>query len=71
MHTNYLALAIVIGYMVGLGLLTSFIQRSVNTTTTFTSGTTGHSGVPAVLVGLMLMSEFIGTSASARSASFK
>ena len=64
MHTNYLALAIVIGYMVGLGLLTSVIQRSVNTTTTFTSGTSGHSGVPAVLVGLMLMSEFIGTSAS-------
>ena len=64
MHTNYLALAIVIGYMVGLGLLTSFIQRSVNTTTTFTSGTSGHAGVPAVLVGLMLMSEFIGTSAS-------
>lgn len=64
MHTNYLALAIVIGYMVGLGLLTSFIQRSVNTTTTFTSGTSGHSGVPAILVGLMLMSEFIGTSAS-------
>jgi solute:Na+ symporter, SSS family len=64
MHTNYLALAIVIGYMVGLGLLTSVIQRSVNTTTTFTSGTTGHAGVPAVLVGLMLMSEFIGTSAS-------
>jgi SSS family solute:Na+ symporter len=64
MHTNYLALAIVIGYMVGLGLLTSVIQRTVNTTTTFTSGTSGHSGVPAVLVGLMLMSEFIGTSAS-------
>jgi solute:Na+ symporter, SSS family len=64
MHTNYLALAIVIGYMVGLGLLTSVIQRSVNTTTTFTSGTSGHSGVPAILVGLMLMSEFIGTSAS-------
>jgi solute:Na+ symporter, SSS family len=64
MHTNHLALAIVIGYMVGLGLLTSVIQRSVNTTTTFTSGTTGHSGVPAILVGLMLMSEFIGTSAS-------
>jgi SSS family solute:Na+ symporter len=64
MHTNYLALAIVIAYMIGLGLLTSVIQRSVNTTATFTSGTTGHSGVPAVLVGLMLMSEFIGTSAS-------
>src|ERR1700758_1750527 len=64
MHANYLALAIVIGYMVSLGLLTTFIQRSVTTTTTFTSGTSGHSGVPAVLVGLMLMSEFIGTSAS-------
>src|ERR1700744_2164274 len=64
MHVNYLALAIVTGYMVSLGLLTPFIQRSVNTTTTFTSGPSGHTGVPAVLVGLMLMSEFIGTSAS-------
>jgi len=64
MQTNYLALAIVIGYMVSLGLLTTVVQRSVTTTTTFTSGTSGHSGVPAVLVGLMLMSEFIGTSAS-------
>jgi SSS family solute:Na+ symporter len=63
MQTNYVALAIVIAYMAALGLLTSFVQRSVTNTTTFTSGTTG-SGVPAVLVGLMLMSEFIGTSAS-------
>ena len=64
MQTNYLALAIVVGYMVSLGLLTTVIQRSVTTTTTFTSGTSGHSTVPAALVGLMLMSEFIGTSAS-------
>jgi SSS family solute:Na+ symporter len=64
MQANYVALAIVIGYMVGLGLLTTVIQRSVTTTTTFTHGTSGHSGVPALLVGLMLMSEFIGTSAS-------
>jgi len=64
MQTNYLALAIVVGYMVSIGLLTSVVQRSVTTTATFTSGTSGHSGVPAVLVGLMLMSEFIGTSAS-------
>jgi SSS family solute:Na+ symporter len=63
MQANYLALAIVVAYMAGLGLLTSIVQRSVTTATTFTSGTTG-SGVPAVLVGLMLMSEFIGTSAS-------
>jgi solute:Na+ symporter, SSS family len=64
MQPNHLALAIVIGYMVSLGLLTTVVQRSVTTTTTFTSGTSGHSGIPAVLVGLMLMSEFIGTSAS-------
>src|ERR1700744_73371 len=63
MQANYVALAVVAAYMAGLGLLTSIVQRSVMTATTFTSGTTG-SGVPAVLVGLMLMSEFIGTSAS-------
>src|ERR1700751_3431241 len=63
METNYVALAVVAAYMAGLGLLTTIVQRSVTTATTFTSGTTG-SGVPAVLVGLMLMSEFIGTSAS-------
>jgi solute:Na+ symporter, SSS family len=63
MQTNYVALAVVVAYMAALGLLTSMVQRSVTTATTFTSGTTG-SGVPAVLVGLMLMSEFIGTSAS-------
>jgi solute:Na+ symporter, SSS family len=63
MHTNYAALAIVLIYMGGLGFLTSIVQKSVRTAATFTSGTTG-SGVPAVLVGLMLMSEFIGTSAS-------
>src|SRR5689334_2000342 len=64
MQANYLALAIVVGYMASLGLLTTIVQRSVKTTRTFTSGTSGHSGVPAILVGLMLMSEFIGTSAS-------
>jgi solute:Na+ symporter, SSS family len=64
MQTNYLALAIVAAYMVSLGVLTTVVQRSVTSTTTFTSGTSGHSTVPAVLVGLMLMSEFIGTSAS-------
>jgi SSS family solute:Na+ symporter len=64
MQTNYLALAIVAAYMVSLGVLTTLVQRSVTSTTTFTSGTSSHSSVPAVLVGLMLMSEFIGTSAS-------
>ena len=54
MQTNYVALAVVAAYMAALGLLTSIVQRSVTTATTFTSGTTG-SGVPAVLVGLMLM----------------
>ena len=46
MQTNYLALAIVVGYMAGLGLLTTLVQRSVTTTTTFTQGTSGHSGIP-------------------------
>src|SRR6201987_4761913 len=64
MQTNYLALAIVAAYMVSLGGLTTVVQRSVTSTTTFTSGKSGHSTVPAALVGLMLMSEFIGTSAS-------
>jgi solute:Na+ symporter, SSS family len=64
MQANYLALVIVMAYMAGLGLLTTIVQRSVTTTATFTSGTSGHAGVPAALVGLMLMSEFIGTSAS-------
>jgi SSS family solute:Na+ symporter len=63
MQTNYIALAIVIAYMTALGLLTSIVRRPVTNTTTFISGTTG-SGIPAVLVGLILMSEFIGTSAS-------
>jgi SSS family solute:Na+ symporter len=63
MQPNYVALAIVIAYMAGIGLLTSVVQRSVTSATSFTSGTTG-SGVPAILVGLMLMSEFIGTSVS-------
>jgi len=63
MQPNYAALAIVLIYMGSLGFLTSIVQKSVRTAATFTSGTTG-SGVPAVLVGLMLMSEFIGTSAS-------
>jgi len=64
MHANYVALAIVAIYIVGLGIVTSIIQRSVKTANTFTSGTTGRTGVPAILVGMMLMSEFIGTSAS-------
>ena len=46
MQTNYLALAIVIAYIVCLGLLTSVVQRSVTTAATFTSGTNGHSGCP-------------------------
>ncbi len=64
MHANYTALAIVAIYIVGLGIVTSIIQRSVKTASTFTSGTTGKTGIPAILVGMMLMSEFIGTSAS-------
>jgi len=64
MHANYVAIAIVAVYIVGLALVTGVLQRSVKSANTFTSGTTGRTGVPAILVGMMLMSEFIGTSAS-------
>lgn len=64
MHANYVALAIVAVYIIGLGIVTGLLQRSVKSANTFTSGTTGRTGVPAILVGMMLMSEFIGTSAS-------
>jgi SSS family solute:Na+ symporter len=63
MGTNYLALAIVLIYMGALGVVAGFVQRSVTTTRSFTSGTK-DAGIPALLVGLMLTSEFIGTSAS-------
>ena len=64
MHANYVALAIVAVYIIGLAIVTGILQRSVKSANTFTSGTTGRTGVPAILVGMMLMSEFIGTSAS-------
>ncbi|MBN8972087.1 MAG: sodium:solute symporter family protein [Rhizobiales bacterium] len=64
MHANYIAIAIVVVYIIGLALVTGVLQRSVKSASIFASGTTSHTGVPAVLVGLMLMSEFIGTSAS-------
>lgn len=64
MHANYVAIGIVAVYIVGLAIVTGVLQRSVKSANTFTSGTTGRTGVPAVLVGMMLMSEFIGTSAS-------
>lgn len=64
MHANFVALVIVAVYVIGLAVITGFLQRSVKSAKTFASGTTGHNGVPAVLVGFVLMSEFIGTSAS-------
>lgn len=64
MHPKYVALAIVIAYVVGVAVITSIVQRSVKSTQAFTTGVSGKAGVPAVLVGLILMSEFIGTSAS-------
>lgn len=64
METKYLAIFIVAVYIIGLGVLTGFIQRTVKTANTFTSGTTGRTGIPAILVGMLLMSEFIATSAT-------
>lgn len=61
---HYIALAIVAIYVIGLAMVTGWLQRSVKSAKTFTSGATGGKGVPPLLIGFVLMSEFIGTSAS-------
>jgi len=63
-QVKYVSLAIVAIYIIVLTIVTSIVQRSVKSTTTFTTGTAGSASIPAVLVGMLLMSEFIGTSAS-------
>ncbi len=64
MQANYMAVAIVIGYMVALGLISSYARRSVTSAHSFTTASGIGASVPAVLVGFLLMSEFIGTAAS-------
>jgi SSS family solute:Na+ symporter len=61
MNSVLIVLLIVAGYMVTLAALSFFVRRSSRTSEGFTSG--GRI-FPAVLIGFLLMSEFIGTSAT-------
>lgn len=64
MNVNYIALTIVIAYIAILGYISSISSRNVKSAGAFTSGHGAGKGVPTVLVGIILMSEFIGTSTS-------
>jgi solute:Na+ symporter, SSS family len=62
MHqANWTVLSLTAVYMVGMGLISYYAKRLTRTATSFTTGGTAY---PAVLVGFLLMSEFIGTTAS-------
>ena len=61
MHANWTVLSLTVVYMVVMGGISYYAKRLTHTAKAFTSGGTGY---PAVLVGFLLMSEFIGTTAS-------
>jgi SSS family solute:Na+ symporter len=62
MHqANWTVLSLTAVYMAGMGLISYYAKRLTHTATSFTTGGTAY---PAVLVGFLLMSEFIGTTAS-------
>jgi SSS family solute:Na+ symporter len=61
MRSAWLVIVIVIGYMLILSAISYLARRSSRTAETFANG--GRT-FPAVLIGFLLASEFIGTSAS-------
>jgi SSS family solute:Na+ symporter len=61
MQANWTVLSLTIVYMAVMGVISYYAKRLTHTAKGFTSGGTGY---PAVLVGFLLMSEFIGTTAS-------
>ncbi|WP_024888964.1 sodium:solute symporter family protein [Luteimonas huabeiensis] len=68
---NVIVLAATVAYMVGLSLISVYALRFSRNASSYTSGT-GHGGraIPAFLIGLLLMSEFIGTTASVGTAQY-
>lgn len=68
---NIVVLAATVGYMVVLSLVSVYALRYSRSASSYTSGT-GHGGkaIPAFLIGLLLMSEFIGTTASVGTAQY-
>jgi SSS family solute:Na+ symporter len=61
MDSVLIVLLIVVAYMVALAAISFFARRSSRTSESFASG---GRVFPAILIGFLLMSEFIGTSAT-------
>ena len=58
---NWTVIWVTLIYMAALGLISLYVRRYARSARTFT---TGDANFPAVLIGFLLMSEFIGTAAS-------
>jgi SSS family solute:Na+ symporter len=61
MQPNWIVLSLTLAYMAAMGLISLVARRHAKSAVSFTSGGTRY---PAVLIGFLLMSEFIGTAAS-------
>ncbi len=61
MHTNVVILLVTLLYTAAMAVISFQARRSARTAKNFTTGATAY---PAVLIGFMLMSEFIGTASS-------
>lgn len=72
MHeARWFVLAGVVAYMIVLSLISFWSLRYSRNAGSYTSGTGhGQQAIPAALIGLLLMSEFIGTTASVGTAQY-
>lgn len=61
MEANWTAMSLAVVYILAMGVISYAARRFSNTAHNFTSGGTTY---PTILVGFLLMSEFIGTTAS-------
>ena len=61
MQANWTVLSLTVVYMAAMGVISYYAKRLTHSAKSFTTGGTSYS---AVLVGFLLMSEFIGTTAS-------
>jgi SSS family solute:Na+ symporter len=61
MGANWFVIGVSITYMVGLAVVSFIARRYAKSAKSFTTGGTTY---PAIFIGFMLMSEFIGTTAS-------
>ena len=56
MQANYTIVGLVLAYMAAIGLISFYAKRFSTSAHSFTSGTTGGKGFPAILIGFLLMS---------------